>query len=469
MFTKTGFSDWDLKDAIQEGLQTAGFEFATEVQKDTIPLALSGEDVIGQARTGSGKTVAFAIPVLQDCEPTGKLQAVIIAPTRELALQVSKEVDLVQGKQGLKVVTVYGGTDLEKQAKTLGKGVDIIVGTPGRIMDMNKRGHVNLSIAKWLVLDEADRMLDMGFFPDINWIIGEMKSRSRTLLFSATFPQEILDASMEFMNEPEFVIADTETLDIPDIKQCSVRTSRGNKLWVCGRILSWMNEEDQSIIFTNTKRMVDLLVQRLKKNGFEADGLHGDHSQNQRERILESFRNAKLKIIIATDVAARGIDVDTVTRVINYDVPDDVDSYIHRIGRTGRIGRDGEAWTLVSRDDVPQLNKIAATHSLVIEDVETPQLPEHVERDPVRKIQDFSESADVFGMVQIQITGNPLGRNGIEDWLLNELKADALVIGAISVGPETTEVEVHISKVELALKALNAKPVGGEKVEATVL
>ena len=295
MFTKTRFSDWDLKDAIQEGLQTAGFEFATEVQKDTIPLALSGEDVIGQARTGSGKTVAFAIPVLQDCEPTGKLQAVIIAPTRELALQVSKEVDLVQGKQGLKVVTVYGGTDLDKQAKTLGKGVDIIVGTPGRIMDMNKRGHVNLSIAKWLVLDEADRMLDMGFFPDINWIIGEMKSRSRTLLFSATFPQEILDASMEFMNEPEFVIADTETLDIPDIKQCSVRTSRGNKLWVCGRILSWMNEEDQSIIFTNTKRMVDLLVQRLKKHGFEADGLHGDHSQNQRERILESFRNAKVE------------------------------------------------------------------------------------------------------------------------------------------------------------------------------
>ena len=193
MFTKTRFSDLNLKDAIQEGLQTAGFEFATEVQKDTIPLALSGEDVIGQARTGSGKTVAFAIPVLQDCEPTGKLQAVIIAPTRELALQVSKEVDLVQGKQGLKVVTVYGGTDLDKQAKTLGKGVDIIVGTPGRIMDMNKRGHVNLSIAKWLVLDEADRMLDMGFFPDINWIIGEMKSRSRTLLFSATFPQEILE------------------------------------------------------------------------------------------------------------------------------------------------------------------------------------------------------------------------------------------------------------------------------------
>ena len=350
MFTQTRFTDWDLNDAIQEGLQTAGFEFATEVQKDTIPLGLSGEDVIGQVER-EGKTVAFAIPVLQDCEPTGKLQAVIIAPTRELALQVSKEVELVQGKQGLKVVTVYGGTDLEKQANTLGKGVDIIVGTPGRIMDMNKRGHVNLSIAKWLVLDEADRMLDMGFFPDINWIIGEMKSRSRTLLFSATFPQEILDASMEFMNEPEFVIADTETLDIPDIRQCSVRTSRGNKLWVCGRILCRMNDDDQSIIFTNTKRMVDLLVQRLKKHGFEADGLHGDHSQNQRERILDSFRNAKLKIIVATDVAARGIDVDTVTRVINYDVPDDVDSYIHRIGRTGRIGRDGEAWTLVSRDD----------------------------------------------------------------------------------------------------------------------
>ena len=181
---------------------------------------------------------------------------------------------------------------------------------------------------------------------------------------------------------------------------------------------------------------------------------------------LSHFEMQKLKIIIATDVAARSIDVDTVTRVINYDVPDDVDSYIHRICRTGRIGRDGEAWTLVSRDDVPQLNKIAATHSLVIDDVEPPQLPEHVDRDPVRKIQDFSESADVFGMVQIQITGNPLGRNGIEDWLLNELKADALVIGAISVSVlKLRRLEVHISKAELALKALNAKPVGGEKLK----
>ncbi|HIL64956.1 MAG TPA: DEAD/DEAH box helicase, partial [Candidatus Poseidoniales archaeon] len=360
MFTTTPFSAWDLKPGLQQGLVNMGWEFSTQVQKDTIPLAIDGRDVIGQARTGSGKTAAFGLPTMNACQPIGKLQALLLTPTRELANQVAEEMNTIQGDNGLTILTVYGGTDLEKQARNLAKGVDIIVGTPGRVMDMCERGHIDLSSPSIFVLDEADRMLDMGFFPDIMWVIEKMTARKQTLLFSATFPQEIIDAANEFMNDPEFVLTNTEKLDIPPIDQYSVRIGRANKLWVIGRLLCRMNDEDQTLVFANTKRMVDLLVQRLNKHRFNVEGLHGDLNQNQREKIIGKFRNGDSKIVIATDVAARGIDVDGITLVVNYDVPDDVDNYVHRIGRTGRIGRKGEAWTLVGRDDIPQLNKIIA-------------------------------------------------------------------------------------------------------------
>ena len=233
MFTTTPFSAWELNDDLLAGLGSIGWEFATQVQKETIPLALSGNDVIGQARTGSGKTAAFGLPTMNACQPTGELQALILAPTRELANQVAEELTNIQGNTGLNIQTVYGGTDLEKQAKNLQAGVDIIVGTPGRVMDMTERGFINLEKPTFFVLDEADRMLDMGFFPDIMWVIERMKNREQTLLFSATFPQEIIDAANEFMNEPEFVLTNTEKLDIPPIDQYSVRIGRANKLWVC--------------------------------------------------------------------------------------------------------------------------------------------------------------------------------------------------------------------------------------------
>ena len=224
MFTTTPFSVWELKDELKAGLADNGWEFATQVQKDTIPLALQGKDVIGQARTGSGKTAAFGLPTMNFCQPTGELQALILTPTRELANQVAEELSNIQGKAGLRILTVYGGTDLEKQARSLNKGVDIIVGTPGRVMDMTKRGHIDLAKPSFFVLDEADRMLDMGFFPDIMWVVERMTGREQTLLFSATFPQEIIDAANEFMNEPDFVLTNTEKLDIPPIDQFSVRT-----------------------------------------------------------------------------------------------------------------------------------------------------------------------------------------------------------------------------------------------------
>ena len=466
MFTTTPFSAWDLKSELQEGLTNLGWEFSTQVQKETIPIALTGKDVIGQARTGSGKTAAFGLPTMNACQPTGELQALILTPTRELANQVAEELSSLQGNSGLTILTVYGGTDLEKQARSLKKGVDIIVGTPGRVMDMTERGHIDLTKPGFFVLDEADRMLDMGFFPDIMWVIEKMTGRSQTLLFSATFPQEIIDAANEFMNEPEFVMTNTEKLDIPPIDQYSVRIGRANKLWVVGRLLSRMSEEDQTIIFTNTKRMVDLLVQRLKKHRFEVEGIHGDLSQNQREKIISNFKEGNSRIVIATDVAARGIDVDGITLVVNYDVPDDVDNYVHRIGRTGRIGRKGEAWVLVGRDDIPQLNKIIATHSLDIVVSEAPELPDGVSRDPVRKQEDNAEAADVFGMVPIKINTTSMSKFALVDEITTSLKCNELAVGDIVINEDHTVVEVHNKHASLAVKSFNSKDISASIIES---
>ncbi len=472
MFTTTRFDSWDLPDEIQSSLKAIGWEFATQVQRDTIPLARNGTDVIGQARTGSGKTAAFGLPILERCQATGSLQALVLAPTRELANQVAEELTMLQGEAGLTILTVYGGTDLEKQAKTLSKGVDIIVGTPGRVMDMTERGHIDLTAPNLLCLDEADRMLDMGFFPDIMWVVERMTSREQTLLFSATFPQEIIDAAHEFMNEPDFVLTNAESLDIPPIDLYSVRIGRSNKLWVLGRLLVRMDDDDQTIIFCNTKRMVDLAVERLKKHRFDVAGLHGDLSQNQRERILDRFKEGEVKTIIATDVAARGIDVDGITLVINYDIPNDMDSFIHRIGRTGRIGRSGEAWSLVSRDDEPQLSKIMATYGLEIQPSEAPELPEGIERDPVRRQDDFTETADVFGYVTVRLSLHPdqagSSRN-VADWFVDLLRCDELAVGEVRFDDDSTYVSLHSSKVSTAMKAVAKREYNGHEVTAAIV
>jgi len=471
MFTNQRFDNWSLKKSTLAGLESLGWENATPVQRDTIPTALQGKDVIGQARTGSGKTGAFGIPIVEACEPTGKLQALVLTPTRELANQVSEEMNNIQGNHGLKIITVYGGTDLEKQARQLNDGVDIIVGTPGRVMDMTKRDHINLTIPTIFCLDEADRMLDMGFFPDITWVLEKMTSRTQTLLFSATFPQEILDAAYEFMDEPEFVLTNTEELDVPPINMYSISIGRANKLWALSRLLSNTTEEDQVIVFCNTKRMVDLSVQKLSKSGIQVKGLHGDLSQNQRERILYSFKIGDTKTIIATDVAARGIDVDGITLVVNYDIPDDMDSFIHRIGRTGRIGREGQAWSLVSKNDSGQLAKIIATYGLEIASASVPDLPSDVEKDSIAYKDDFIESADVFGFVPIKLTSKDkldCSSRVIANWFAEKMRCDQLAIGEIRFDRDIVIVNIHSSKVSLALKAIDKYDLNGTKLSAEV-
>ena len=455
-----------------QGISSLEWECLTEVQRDTIPLARSGRDVIGQARTGSGKTAAFGIPILERCQPTGNLQGLVLAPTRELAQQVAEEMNILQGESGLSIMTVYGGTDLEKQAKGLDAGVDIIIGTPGRVMDMSERGHLDLASVQVFCLDEADRMLDMGFLPDILWILERTTAREQTLLFSATFPQEILDAANEFTNNPEFVMTNEEELDVPPIDLYKISIGRANKLWALGRLLVRMGEDDQCIIFCNTKRMVDLAVQRLQKHRFDVAGLHGDLKQNQRERILDNFREGNVTTIVATDVAARGIDIDGITLVVNYDVPSDIDSFIHRIGRTGRIGRHGEAWSLVSKDDAPQMSKIIATYNLDILETDAPELPEGIERDPVKKQDDFGENADVYGFVSIRLSANAAQLGSplqIASWFEEHLRCDSLAIGDVRFEGESTVVSIHSSKLGLAMKAINMHPFGSQKVDAEVL
>jgi ATP-dependent RNA helicase DeaD len=339
-------------------------------------------------------------------------------------------------------------------------------------MDMSERGHIDLTNPTLKRLDEADRMLDMGFFPDIMWVVERMTGREQTLLFSATFPQEIIDAAHEFMNDPDFVLTNAETLDIPPIDLYSVRVGRSNKLWVLGRLLVRMTDEDQTIIFCNTKRMVDLAVERLKKHKFDVAGLHGDLNQNQRERILDSFREGKVKTIIATDVAARGIDVDAISLVINYDIPNDLDSFIHRIGRTGRIGRSGEAWSLVSRDDAPQLSKIMATYGLDIQPTEAPELPDGVDRDPVRRQDDFTESADVFGFVTVQLNlseDNAGSALQVSSWLIEQLKCDELAVGEIKFDGDATLVSLHKSKIGLAMKAVEKRDYNGHQLTCAIV
>ena len=465
------FEKWNLETSILDAIKSRGWTEPTEIQIDAIPFARKGRDIVGQAKTGSGKTAAFGIPIIEKCKNIGTPQSIILCPTRELAVQVAEEMNLLQGNKGLKIITVYGGTDIEKQAKKLSNGCDIIVGTPGRVIDMNKRGYLNLQEISIFCLDEADRMLDMGFFPDILWVIEKMPNRSQNLLFSATFPEEVLNVAEEFMNNAEHVMSDDLEVDIPEIDLYAVRIGRGNKLWVLGRIIANMTEEGQMLIFSNTKRMVDVIVERLGKFQMRAVGIHGDMPQNKRERLLNDFRSGKEKIVVATDVAARGLDVDGITVVVNYDLPDDTESFVHRIGRTGRMGRKGEAWSLVSKEDRGSVEKICSTWGLTIPFVDAPSLPEGIERDPVRKRDDWDEVADSFGMVRINldIGQNDLTKRALSDWIVRLAKIPEIVVGEITQSNDSSEVEIHVAKVAYVIDVIKARDYNGRKIKPVIV
>ena len=469
--SKSGFSKFNLSKETSKVLANKGWDEPTEIQRETIPAALIGRDIIGQARTGSGKTAAFGIPIIERCKPSGLPQAIVLCPTRELAVQVAEEMNWLQGNKGLEIRTVYGGTDIERQAKDLASGTDVIVGTPGRVIDMTKRSHLDLSGISTFCLDEADRMLDMGFFPDVIWIVEQAPNRSQTLLFSATFPQEVLDASEDLLDDPEQVFTGGTEIEVPEIEQRHVRVGRANKLWVLGRIMLTLEDGDQMLVFTNTKRMADMLVDRLDRHKFESVALHGDMPQNKRERILTDYREGKHKVLIATDVAARGIDIDTITHVVNYDLPDETEAYVHRIGRTGRMGRSGVAWSLVTANDVLQLDRISSTWNLKIPASQPPDLPEGTNRDPVRKREDWDEVSDSFGMVRIKVSvgRKKASKREFSDWLKAEAKLPDIAIGDIHQEDNSAIIEIHVEKAGATLEILKRREWEGSSLEPELL
>lgn len=344
---------------IIRAVEEMGFEHMTPIQEQAIPVFLSGKDVIGQAQTGTGKTAAFGIPILEKIDPENKsLQAVVLCPTRELAMQAADELrKFARYLHGIKVLPIYGGQDIVRQIKNLKGGVQIIVGTPGRVMDHMRRRTIKMEHVHTLVLDEADEMLNMGFREDIETILKEVPEERQTALFSATMPKPILDITKKYQKDAVFLKMTPKEVTIPLIKQAYYMVRHQDKEEVLCRLMDYY-APTRALIFCNTKRMVDELTEHLKARGYGVEGLHGDLSQNQRDTVMNLFKSGRAAVLIATDVAARGIDVDNVEAVFNFDVPEDIEYYVHRIGRTGRAGKTGRSFTLVTRREIQKLREI---------------------------------------------------------------------------------------------------------------
>ena len=352
------FDELNLDAKILRAVTDMGFEAASPIQAKAIPLEIEGKDIIGQAQTGTGKTAAFGIPLLQKIDPKNKkLQAVVLCPTRELAIQVADEIrNLAKYMHGIKVLPIYGGQEIVKQIRSLKDGVQVIIGTPGRVMDHMRRKTIKFGQVHTVVLDEADEMLNMGFLEDMETILSELPEERQTVMFSATMPAAIAEIAKKFQKDPEIVKVVKKDLTVPKVTQYYYEVKPKNKIEVMCRLLD-MYAPKLSVVFCNTKRQVDELVLALQGRGYFAEGLHGDLKQIQRDRVMNGFRKGRTDILVATDVAARGIDVDDVEAVFNYDIPQDEEYYVHRIGRTGRAG-EGKAFSLVVGKEVYKLRDI---------------------------------------------------------------------------------------------------------------
>ena len=344
----TTFQELGLSAKVLRGLDALGYEEPTPVQAQAIPVLLQGLDLIAEAQTGTGKTAAFAIPLAERIDVERRaVQAIVLVPTRELAIQVAEASHAIGRFRHIAVLPIYGGQAYDRQLRGLRAGAHIVVGTPGRVMDHIRRGTLRLDSVRTVILDEADEMLDMGFVEDIEFILDQTPSERQTALFSATIPARIQGLARRYLREPRRVAIAHETRTVPQTRQVYYETPQRRKLDALTRILD-LEAPRSAIIFCRTRREVDELAGSLQALGHAADGVHGDMSQAQRERTLRSFRENRVELLVATDVAARGLDIPEVTHVINYDIPDDADAYVHRIGRTGRMGRKGEAITLVT-------------------------------------------------------------------------------------------------------------------------
>ncbi|MBI5374604.1 MAG: DEAD/DEAH box helicase [Candidatus Schekmanbacteria bacterium] len=376
-----GFNDITLSREIRKAIEDMGFEEATPIQAQSIPILLQGKDVIGQAQTGTGKTAAFGIPILEMVESESKkTQAIILCPTRELAVQVAEEMKkIARYKKGIEILPIYGGQPIDRQIKGLKRGVQIIIGTPGRVMDHMERRTLKMENVKIVVLDEADEMLDMGFREDIETILKKVPTERQTVLFSATMPKSILDLTHRFQKNPQFIKVVHKELTVPSIEQFYLEVKEHSKAEILARLIDAYNLK-LSLVFCNTKRKVDELAGSLQARGYSAEGLHGDMNQSQRDRVMAKFRKGIVEILVATDVAARGIDVEDIEAVFNYDVPQDEEYYVHRIGRTGRAGKTGRAFTLAVGRDTYKIRDIQKYANTKIKSLKVPSVTDVEER-----------------------------------------------------------------------------------------
>ncbi|AXI00291.1 ATP-dependent helicase [Sporosarcina sp. PTS2304] len=357
----TKFSELNISETTQKALLRMGFEEATPIQEGTITFGMEGRDVIGQAQTGTGKTAAFGIPIIEKLDPKSTaVQALVIAPTRELAIQVSEEIYKVGFGSRAKVLSVYGGQEIGRQIRALRNNPNIVVGTPGRILDHINRKTLKLDNVQTLVLDEADEMLNMGFIEDINTILASVPAERQTLLFSATMPGPIRKIAETFMKNPEIVKIKSKEMTVENIEQFFVKSHEREKFDVLSRLLN-VQQPELAIVFGRTKRRVDELAHALSIRGYIAEGIHGDLTQAKRMSVLRQFKDNKIDVLVATDVAARGLDISGVTHVYNFDIPQDPESYVHRIGRTGRAGKSGIAVTFVTPREMGYLRIVEET------------------------------------------------------------------------------------------------------------
>ncbi len=384
------FEELKINEKTLTALKEKGFENPTDVQESAIPPAMDGKDLVVQARTGSGKTHAFLIPVFDRISDKKEVQALVLTPTRELAQQVEQEARDIGKKYGIRTLAVYGGASIGRQIEQLPK-VSMVVGTPGRIMDLMRRGHLDLGAIKFFILDEGDRMMDMGFLPDIKWIMRRTPEKKQIMLFSATMPYEIVRLAKNYMDEPVVLKLSKDEISAKGVSQHFVKVGRRNKLSNLSALLD--NEPGKYLIFLNTKRGVQWLADRLKNLGYKAFPMHGDMNQSSRTKTINRFKNGDIDILISTDVSARGIDVENITHVVNYDIPKYEKDYVHRIGRTGRLDKGGRAITFVSKNEIEFLDRIEEYIEREVEGMEVKG------KGRLKRRVDYSEHSDIFGMV----------------------------------------------------------------------
>lgn len=402
------FYDFGLHNSIVRALSNMGFEEATAIQDQTVPIALQGRDLIGQAQTGTGKTAAFGIPLVERLdEESGNIQGVVLTPTRELAVQVAEEINKIAQFKKITALPIYGGQDITRQIKALKKRPQIIVATPGRFMDHMRRRTIRLDAIEIVVLDEADEMLNMGFIDDIKEILQEVPDNRQTLLFSATMPRAIQEIAQQFMTDPVLISVKPKEVTVPNIEQQYMEVAEKQKFDVLCRMLD-IHSPELAIVFGRTKRRVDELSEALTKRGYGAEGIHGDLNQAKRDSVLRKFKEGTIEVLVATDVAARGLDISGVTHVFNFDIPQDAESYVHRIGRTGRAGKTGLAITFATSREIDHLRLIERATNRRMERRSVPSMAEAMEgqqRTAVEKILEVAgrENLQAYKMLAEQL------------------------------------------------------------------